>query len=175
MIGDPAMLILDALNRANRAEFVAALGAVFEHSPWVAELAWRRRPFATIPELHAAMIATVREASAEQQLALLRAHPDLAGKAARAGEMTAASVAEQDSAGLLTLSDAEFVRFRELNTAYRERFGFPFIIAVRRHSKQSLLASFEACLGNPRDAEMEAALAEIFDITRLRLDALVSA
>ena len=164
---------LDGLNRTSREAFVATLGAIFEHSPWVAEAAWPAVPFATIGELHAAMVAAVRAAPEERRLVLIRAHPDLGGRAARSGTMTASSVTEQTSAGLLDLDEAEFARFHRLNTAYRERFGFPFIIAVRRHNKASLLAAFEAHLQNSRDAEIEAALAEIFAITALRLETLL--
>jgi len=165
---------LVALNRMSRADFTAALGAVFEHSPWVAEAAFSAAPFATIDGLHEAMAAAVRAAPAEQQLALIRAHPDLAGKAARAGAMTASSVAEQASAGLLSLSEAEFARFHRLNAAYRERFGFPFIIAVRRHTKESLFTAFEERLTHSREAEIDTALSQIFDIARLRLDTLLA-
>jgi 2-oxo-4-hydroxy-4-carboxy-5-ureidoimidazoline decarboxylase len=164
---------LAAPNRASREEFTAALGAVFEHSPWVAEAAWPAAPFAAVGDLHAAMVAAVRSAPEQQRLALIRAHPDLAGRPARSGTMTAASTAEQTGAGLLDLSDAEFERLHRLNAAYRERFGFPFIIAVRRHSKASLLAAFEARMAQSREAETETALAEIFAITALRLEAML--
>jgi OHCU decarboxylase len=164
---------LAALNGMSGAEFTAALGAVFEHSPWVAEAAWPKAPFASIDALHAAMIAAARSAPAERQLALIRAHPDLAGRAARTGEMTASSVDEQASAGLLNLSEAEFATFHRLNSAYRERFGFPFIIAVRRHSKESLLAAFEERLAHSPKTELGVALAEIAAITRMRLDGLI--
>jgi 2-oxo-4-hydroxy-4-carboxy-5-ureidoimidazoline decarboxylase len=166
-------LALATLNRASREEFTAALGAVFEHSPWVAAAAWPAAPFATIGDLHTAMVAAVRSVPEEQRLALIRAHPDLAGRAARSGTMTAASAAEQAGAGLLGLSDAEFERFHRLNTAYRERFEFPFIVAVRRHNKASLLAAFETRLQHSREVEIEIALAEIFAITALRLEALL--
>jgi len=164
---------LAGLNRASLEEFTAALGAVFEHSPWVAEAAWPAAPFTTVGDLHAAMVAAVRSAAEEQRLALIRAHPDLAGRAARSGTMTAASTDEQAGAGLLNLSEAEFERLHRLNSAYRERFGFPFVIAVRRHGKASLLAAFQARLAQSRDAEVEAALGEIFAITALRLEALL--
>jgi 2-oxo-4-hydroxy-4-carboxy-5-ureidoimidazoline decarboxylase len=126
-----------------------------------------------VDELHAAMVRVVREASRTEQLTLLRAHPDLAGRAARAGAMTDASTAEQSSAGLERLSDEEFERFGRLNAAYRERFDFPFIIAVRKHDKTAILAAFEHRLGHTSDDEVEAALEQVFDITRLRLDALM--
>ena len=164
---------LGALNEANRAAFVAALGAIFEHSPWVAESAFSARPFASVDALGAAMTAAVRAAPAEAQMALLRAHPELAGAAARAGEMTSSSADEQRIAGLLSLSEAELARFRRLNAAYRERFGFPFIIAVRRHTKESLLLAFEMRLRHDRNIEIENALGEVFAIARMRLEAIV--
>lgn len=166
---------LSTLNRMNREAFERALGGVFEHSPWVAAQAWRRAPFASVAALHAAMAAAVRAASIQRQLALIRAHPDLAGKEARARRMTAHSIAEQSSAGLNRLSDAEYARLNQLNGAYRARFGFPFIIAVRRHNKDSLLEAFAARLANSRAREIETALSEIFEIARMRLDDLVIA
>ena len=119
------------------------------------------------------MAAAVRQASREEQLALLRAHPDLGGKAARAGAMTDASVAEQSSAGLDRLSHEEYERFERLNTAYRTKFGFPFVIAVRQHDKRAILEAFAERLGHTVEQELEAALAQVFDIARLRLDGLV--
>jgi 2-oxo-4-hydroxy-4-carboxy-5-ureidoimidazoline decarboxylase len=172
MSATPPAFTLAALNRMDRGNFVGTLGAIFEHSPWVAEAAWPGVPFSSVAALHMAMAAGVRSASPDRQLDLIRAHPDLAGKAARSGTMTADSVAAQASAGLLSLGDDEYERLLRLNTDYRERFGFPFIIAVRRHDKASLLAAFETRLGNSRTVEIETALGEIFAITRLRLDAL---
>jgi len=166
-------ITLDALNGMSEDDFRRALGAVFEHSPWVAERAWPARPFPTRDALHAAMAAAVRQASREEQLALLRAHPDLGGKASRAGAMTEASVAEQSSAGLDRLSDEEYERFERLNTAYRTKFGFPFVIAVRQHDKRAILDSFAERLGHTVEQEVEAALAQVFDIARLRVDGLV--
>ena len=164
---------LDELNRAGPAEFVRALGGAFETSPWVAERAWSARPFASVRELHRAMTEVVRKASAEERLGLLRAHPDLAGKAARAGRMGDFSKREQGGAGLDRLSDEEYGRFGALNQAYRERFGFPFIICVRNHAKASILEAFERRLGNPMETEIQAALEEVFEIARYRLEALV--
>jgi 2-oxo-4-hydroxy-4-carboxy-5-ureidoimidazoline decarboxylase len=168
-------LSLRDLNAADRAAFARALGAIFEGSPWVAERAWAARPYATVRDLHAAMVAAARDSSREAQIALLRAHPDLAGRAARAGAMSESSVAEQASAGLDRLTGEEFARFHRLNAAYREKFGFPFIIAVRHHEKSSILAAFERRLGHSREEEIEAALAEVAAIAWLRLEALVSA
>ena len=171
----PARLSLAALNRMNREAFERALGGVFEHSPWVAAQAWRRAPFQSVAAIHAAMTAAVRAASIQRQLALIRAHPDLAGKATRAGRITAHSTAEQSSAGLNRLSDEDYARFNQLNAAYRARFGFPFILAVRWHTKESLLEAFERRLANSRAGEIEAALSEIFKIAEMRLGALVAA
>jgi 2-oxo-4-hydroxy-4-carboxy-5-ureidoimidazoline decarboxylase len=167
-------LALETLNGMDRAEFVRALGTVFESSPWVAERAWGSRPFASVEALHAAMTSVVSRVPRAEQLAFLGAHPDLAGKAARAGTMGADSVAEQASAGLDQLSDEEYERFNRLNRAYREKFGFPFIIAVRRHDRAGILAAFERRLGHGVDQEVDAALAQVFDITRLRLERLVT-
>ena len=130
-----AKVALGSLNAADEAAFVAALGEVYEHAPWVAQAVWRQRPFATLAALHAAMMAAVRATPAEQRLALIKGHPDLAGKAARAGAMTADSQAEQASAGLDRLSPDELAKFTSLNEAYRARFGFPFIMAVKGKSK----------------------------------------
>src|SRR5262245_50222778 len=165
-----AKVALGSLNAADEAAFVAALGEVYEHAPWVAQAVWRQRPFATLAALHAAMMAALRAAPAQQRLALIKGHPDLAGKAARAGAMTADSQAEQASAGLERLSEVEFAQFHRLNGAYREKFGFPFIICARRHSKDSILQQFERRLQNRTAEETETALAEIFRIAALRLD-----
>jgi len=164
---------LDAINAMDQARFVAALGGVFEHSPWVAEQAWQRRPFASVAQLHAAMADAVRAAPRERRLGLLCAHPELAGKEARAGSLTASSTSEQKGAGLNALSAAEAQRIAELNRAYRDKFGFPFIVAVRDHDKAGILREFERRLGNDADAEFEQDLAQVYRITRLRLDALI--
>ena len=158
------------LNAADDAGFMAALGDVYEHAPWVAQAASRQRPFVTLTALHNAMMAAVRAAPADQQVALIKGHPDLAGKAARAGAMTVDSKAEQASAGLDRLSETEFAQFHRLNNAYREKFGIPFIICARRHSKDSILKQFERRLQNSAAAETETALGEIFRIAALRLD-----
>jgi 2-oxo-4-hydroxy-4-carboxy-5-ureidoimidazoline decarboxylase len=166
-------IALETLNGMSGDNFRRALGDVFEHSPWVAERAWPARPFATLDALHTAMAVAVRQASRHEQLALLRAHPDLGGKAARAGAMTDASVAEQSSAGLDRLSHEEYERFERLNTAYRTKFGFPFVIAVRHHDKRAILEAFGERLGHTVEQELEAALAQVCDIARVRLDGLV--
>jgi 2-oxo-4-hydroxy-4-carboxy-5-ureidoimidazoline decarboxylase len=164
---------IQAISAMDRDRFTAALGPVFEHSPWIAERAWDARPFATPAALHAAMVAVLRAASPEKRLALIRAHPDLAGKAARAGTITAESQGEQGGAGLDRLSTEEFARFERLNAAYRERFGFPFVIAVRGLDKAQILDAFERRLGNDAAAEMDTALDQIAAIGRMRLDAML--
>jgi 2-oxo-4-hydroxy-4-carboxy-5-ureidoimidazoline decarboxylase len=166
---------LESLNASDAAGFVAALGDIYEHAPWVAEAVCGARPFATLATLHEAMKAAVRAAPPEWRLELIRAHPDLAGKAARAGTVTPSSQSEQASAGLDRLSEEEFAEFHRLNNAYREKFGMPFIICVRRHGKDSILRQFELRLQNAAQAETETALTEIFRIAALRLDQKVEA
>ena len=163
------MTSLDQLNTCDRAQFVAALGAIYEHSPWVAEAVGNRRPFASLASLHEAMSAAVLAADDARKLALLNAHPDLAGKAARAGALTADSKSEQGSVGLDRLSDEAFDNFHRLNTAYRDKFGFPFIICVRRHGRDSIFRQFERRLQNDVAAERGSALREVVRIAALRL------
>ena len=162
------------LNRASPADFSAAIGDAFELAPWVAEAASAKRPFSTVTDLHAAMMGAVRAQSRDKQLAFLRQHPDLAGKAARAGTITEESKREQASVGLDTLSEEEFARFHRLNDAYKAKFGFPFIVCVRRHTRDSILEQFERRLANDIEAEFAAALLEVFYITRLRIAAKVT-
>jgi 2-oxo-4-hydroxy-4-carboxy-5-ureidoimidazoline decarboxylase len=166
---------LNLVNSMPADAFVAAFGGIFEHSPWVAQAALGARPFASVDALHAAMVAAVERAEPAQQLALLRAHPELAGREARAGEMTDASEHEQASAGLNRLSRAEMTRISELNHAYSTKFGHPFIITVRKHNKQGIFNEFERRLAHDAATELRAALQEVFSITRLRLDALFAA
>jgi 2-oxo-4-hydroxy-4-carboxy-5-ureidoimidazoline decarboxylase len=168
----PALTLSD-LNQASPDAFAASIGDVFEHAAWVAEAAYAARPFATVTALHDAMMAAVRAAPSDRQLAFLRGHPELGGKVARAGAMTEDSKAEQGGLGLDRLSDEEFDRFERLNAAYREKFGFPFIICVRRHTRDSILRNFERRTHHDQAAELAAALAEIGFITRLRLVAKV--
>lgn len=167
-------LTLDDLNRMTDAAFGAAIGETFEHAPWVAEVAATKRPFTTVTALHEAMMGAVRAASRAQQLAFLNGHPDLAGKAARAGTITDDSRSEQASIGLDSLSDEAFERFHRLNDAYKAKFGFPFMICVRRHTRDSILARFERRLANDAVSEFAAALQEVFFITRLRIAAKVA-
>lgn len=162
-------LSLDKLNAASPQEFVAAVGDIFEHSPWVAERAAQKRPFATMRALLDAMTNAVKTASRDEKLALLRAHPGLAGKAARAGKLTTDSTAEQASAGLDQLSEREHQSFQQFNADYQKKFGIPFIVCVRRHTKDSILRQYERRIGNGADAEFETALEEVFRIAALRL------
>lgn len=145
------------------------MSALFEHSPWVEQRAAAR---AASGSRHADLIAVVQAATPKEQLALIRAHPELAGKAAVDGALTAASATEQASAGLDRMTPAEFERFQALNAAYRARFGFPFIICVRLTDKAGILAAMEHRLGNGRDVEIATALAQIGEIVRLRLEDL---
>lgn len=165
---------LEALNRMPPADFATAVGDTFELAPWVAEGAASRRPFATVTALHEAMMGVARAAPRERQLAFLRGHPDLAGKAARMGEVTDESRREQASVGLDSLGDEAFTRFHRLNDAYKATFGFPFIVCVRRHTRDSILAQFERRLGHDAATEFAAAMREIFFITRLRIAAKVT-
>src|ERR1043165_9791234 len=162
-------LTLDALNRMSPADFASAVGDTFELAPWVAESAAARRPFQTVTNLHEAMMGAVRAAPRERQVEFLRGHPDLAGKAARAGALTDESRREQTSVGLDGLSEEEFARFHRLNDAYQAKFGFPFIVCGRRHTRESILAQFERRLGHDQATEFAAALREVFFITRLRI------
>ena len=156
-------------NNISAAEFVGRYGHVFEHSPWVVERAATARPF---DDLHAGMMAVLEAATAEERLDLIRAHPELAGKAAVDGTLTSDSAAEQASAGLDRLTQEEYDRFHELNRAYRERFGFPFVICVKLTDKAGILEAMERRLGNGADEEVAAAIEEIGKIVRLRLEDL---
>jgi 2-oxo-4-hydroxy-4-carboxy-5-ureidoimidazoline decarboxylase len=149
----------------------ARLVHVAEGSPWVAERAWARGPFPDAAATADAFAAVAREASPDEQLALIRAHPDLAGRAALAGELTADSAREQASAGLDRLTAADLARFTALNDAYRERFGFPFVIRVAGRSVDDILAAYEARLANDADAERATAIEQIAEIMRLRIEA----
>jgi len=166
---------LETLNAAEAQTFVAALGEVMEHAPWVAESAFAARPFGSLQALYQAMVEAVRNAGDARKRALIAGHPDLAGKAAREGKLTADSTAEQAGAGLDRLSDEEFAAFHRLNDAYKQKFGIPFIVCVRRHGKESILRAFERRLHNDAAAEQDAALEEIFRIAALRLDQRVAA
>jgi 2-oxo-4-hydroxy-4-carboxy-5-ureidoimidazoline decarboxylase len=161
---------LGTLNACDREAFVAVLGHLFEHSPWVAAETFDKRPFKSADDLHAALCATMRGADPERQLALVRAHPDLAGRLAQAGKLTASSTGEQSAAGLDRLTPAETAEIGRLNDAYKARFGFPFVICARLNAKDTILAAMRARLGNGPDAELSTALDEIAKIGRLRLN-----
>ena len=163
---------LSGLNGLPASSFVAALGEVFEHAPWVAETAAPGRPYPTVAALHEAMMQAVRRTAPERQLAFIAGHPERGSRLKRA-DLTGQSQSEQGGLGLDQLGAEEFERFSRLNTAYREKFGFPFIVCVRRHTRDSILRQFERRLAHDAEAEREAALHEIGLITRLRLVALV--
>ncbi len=162
-------LSIGALNAMEKEDFVGRFGGIYEHSAWVAGVVAEHRPFQDRAALTAAMRMAVETATDEAKLALIRAHPDLAGKLARAGELSETSAREQAGLGLDRLSDAEFERFTELNDRYRERFGFPFVICVRLTDKAGILEAFESRLENPMPAEISEALRQIHHIARLRL------
>lgn len=167
-------MTLDALNALDRTAFVAALGSIYEHSPWVAEEVFDLRPFAGIDELHAAMSKAVVDAGEPAQLALLRAHPQLAGKAALRGELTADSTREQQGAGLDQCSPGEYAQLQALNLQYEQRHDFPFILAVRGHTRTSILANMAARVDHSREDEFAEALHQVDRIARFRLEALLS-
>jgi OHCU decarboxylase len=160
-----------------RETFVSRFGGVYEHSPWIAEAVFDRglTPAEdTAAGLASAMAKVLAEANDEAKLALIRAHPDLAGRAAIAGELTQASRSEQAGAGLDRCTPEEYRRFQELNDTYKRKFGFPFILAVAGKTRHDILAAFEKRIGSERDAELRTALAEIDKIARIRLEALAS-
>ena len=163
-------MILAEVNALALEQFVARFGSVFEHSPWVAEGAWGRRPFRDAAHLHAELCTVMRAASGERQLALIQAHPDLAGRLELQSKLTVESTREQASAGLNALSVEELAEFQRLNTAYRARFGFPFIICARLNAKDAIIAAMKERTRNSPEQEFSAALGEIEKIAKLRLD-----
>jgi 2-oxo-4-hydroxy-4-carboxy-5-ureidoimidazoline decarboxylase len=171
----PRPVTLAELNQLARADFTEVLAGVYEHSPWIAAAAWDRRPFADSAALAGALANVVESATPEAVTALLNAHPELAGADMRARLLTAASSGEQAGAGLTTLDEAETARFDALNRAYRARFGFPFIIAVKGRTKDEILAGFERRITAAPEAERATALAEVARIARLRLETLITA
>jgi 2-oxo-4-hydroxy-4-carboxy-5-ureidoimidazoline decarboxylase len=166
---------LAAINTLGSDAFTAALGHLFEHSPWVAAETWDRRPFRDAAHLHAELAATLRGADRDRQLALIRAHPDLAGRLARQNALTAESTREQASAGLDRLTPEQLAEFQALNDAYRARFGFPFVICARLNARDTILQAMRTRLAHPPDAEFAAALAEIEKIARIRLGDVLAA
>jgi 2-oxo-4-hydroxy-4-carboxy-5-ureidoimidazoline decarboxylase len=164
-----AMISLSQINSFSQGKFVRVIGPVFEHSPWIAEATWPKKPFADVEALHAALCEMVKVAGEARQLALIRAHPDLVGKLALTGQLTKESTNEQASAGLGKLSPEEIDLFQKQNAAYKNKFGFPFVICARLNKKEAILAGFEQRLKNSRAEEVQTALAEIFKIAELRL------
>jgi OHCU decarboxylase len=160
------------VNELGREAFIERFGPLFEHSPWVAADGWSDRPFADEDELFEALLSAMYSAPMERKLALIRAHPDLAGRAAIEGTLTRSSKTEQASAGLDRLTPDEYEAFTRLNGAYRERFGFPFVVCVREHTKESILRVAAERLEHTRDEEVRVALEEIAKIARLRLEDL---
>jgi 2-oxo-4-hydroxy-4-carboxy-5-ureidoimidazoline decarboxylase len=167
-------LTLDALSTLSRDAFTTRLSGIFEHSPWIPERAWAARPFASVDALHRAMMDVVSQATDAERLALISAHPELAGKEAARGTLTEASTQEQKGAGLDQCSADELQRLRALNAAYRERFGFPFVIAVKGLSRYDIMAALDERLHNTRTKECDTSLREIGKIARIRLDALLN-
>ncbi len=160
---------LSQINAMSRDEFTRVIGPVFEHSPWIAERTWPRRPFQSVKQLHEALCETVRDASEDEKLALIRAHPDLVGRVV----LTAESQGEQTAAGLTNLSPEEVAQFDLYNRKYKARFGFPFVICARLNKKEAILRAFPERLKNAPAQEIETALAEIFKIAELRLNDLI--
>jgi len=163
-------LTIAELNTFERVRFVDALGWIFEDSPWVAERAWDQRPFSSIEALHAAMVSVVNAAPRAEQLALLRAHPDLGARA----RMSDASAGEQAGAGFDRLTPAEGERLQRLNGAYREKFGYPFLFAVTGSTTQQILAALEERLSRSHEEEFAEALRQVARIAQVRLQAAVS-
>ncbi|CAN5581664.1 2-oxo-4-hydroxy-4-carboxy-5-ureidoimidazoline decarboxylase [soil metagenome] len=164
---------LDRVNSLDHEEFVAKFGSLYEHSPWVAEAASRGRPFDSFAGMRGAFERAVRNAPQEHRIALIKSHPDLAGKAAISGDLTLESTQEQASAGLDRLSAEEYKTFTKLNDAYKEKFDIPMIFAVREHTKESILENAEARLKNSGEEEVERALEEINKIAQYRLREIV--
>lgn len=165
---------LDAINALDRSAFRAALGGIYEHSPWVAERAWPKRPFASLQALHAAMQDAVTKAQPAEQLALIRAHPELGGRLALAGKLTEASRGEQAGAGLDRCLPEEFAELQALNAAYREKFGFPFIIAVRGLTRAGIIEAMRERLQHSPEEEHAACLRQIGRIAQFRLQDLIT-
>jgi OHCU decarboxylase len=165
---------ISTLNALSAAEFVRVAGPLFEHSPWIAERAAAARPFATLDAMHQRLVEVVAAATEAEQVGLIAAHPDLAGKLAVAGKLTAESTAEQKTARLDQLSPADFARITVLNDAYRAKFGFPFVICVRDHTQAGIFEAFEQRVANPREAEIKTALAQIARIAWHRLQTLAA-
>jgi 2-oxo-4-hydroxy-4-carboxy-5-ureidoimidazoline decarboxylase len=169
----PKQLTLQQINALDQEGFVRALSSLFEGSSWIVRQAWQARPFPSLTDLHQALCEVMYQAPLEQQVALIQAHPDLVGRAALAGTLTPESTSEQASAGLDRLSPEEIATFTRLNQAYRDRFGFPFVICAREHKKEGILAGFIARLQHSREQEVETAIGEIARIGWYRLGDIV--
>ncbi len=167
-------LTLTELNESTSEVFVRVVGPVFEHSPWIAVATDGQRPFTDFPHLYQALCETVIRSDEAQQLALIRAHPDLVGKLALAGQLTRESTDEQASAGLTQLTQAEITLFQKQNAAYQTKFDFPFVICARLNKKAAIIAGFERRLKISRAQEIKTALEEIFKIAELRLKDLIA-
>lgn len=157
------------INRMTQAEFISTFGAIFEETPQIAQQTWHARPFLNETDLHQKMTEVVAEMTVAEQIRLIQAHPDLGSRV----KMTEASMGEQAGAGLNHLSQEDYHQFQSLNTAYREKFGFPFVIAVKGQTKDSILAAFQTRLQHPRNIEIQQALSEINHIAQLRLANLI--
>ena len=162
-------MTLAELNAIDRDAFVTTLGWIFEDSPWIAERTWARRPFASLDALHQAMIDVVQQASELEQLALLRAHPDLGTRV----RISDASTGEQQRAGLDRLAVDEYQRLQRMNDEYRRSFGFPFLFAVKGSTKEDVLKALEARVGRSRDEELAEALRQVYRIARFRLEDVI--
>lgn len=164
---------LSSLNQLDQSAFTSALADIFEHSPWIPEATWEQRSFQSIDDLHTQLCKTLDAAGEDQKLELIRAHPDLAGKLAVAGELTDFSTAEQASAQLDKLTPEQFERMTNLNQAYKDKFGFPFIICVKEHTQASIFEHFEERVNHDAASELEAALFQIKRIAWHRLNDLI--
>jgi len=167
-------LALSQLNQSTQAEFTQALGATFEHSPWIPSRAWAARPFASVRALHSVMVEALNRASHEEKLGLICAHPELAGKQAQEGALTSESKSEQQGAGLDQCTAQELKTLRNLNKAYREKFGFPFVVAVKGLTRDDILSEIAQRIENPKQQEFDRCLHEITKIALFRLQAQVS-
>jgi OHCU decarboxylase len=166
---------LEEANALAERDFAARFGGVFEHSPWVAQRAWKRKPFQSVDALHQAMMQVVRQAKRHEQLELVRAHPELAGAEAKQATLTVDSSSEQGRLGFTALSRDEWLQMAELNRRYREKFGFPCIVALRLHeTRSSVVAEMQRRAGNDSETELKNALEQIGHITRGRLDKIFS-
>lgn len=168
-----AQIPLASLNQFDKTQFVDTLKGIFEHSAWVAEQVYEQRPFASVASLHQAMADIVRKSSHEQQITLIKAHPELAGKTAVLTDLTAESRSEQTGAGLDRCSPAEFEQIQSLNAQYQQKFGFPFILAVKGHNRQSIIENIALRVNSSPEQEKSTALEQIYKIAGFRLEALI--